>query len=87
MKLRFTDNFDKRYRDLDDESQKAIDDAIELFTKNPKAKSLRCKKIQGCKGIFEMSANLDIRITFHYEKPETVVLRNCGHHDKTLKKP
>jgi len=30
---------------------------------------------------------MDIRITFHFEKPDTIVLRNCGHHDRTLSNP
>jgi mRNA-degrading endonuclease YafQ of YafQ-DinJ toxin-antitoxin module len=81
MKYRFTENFDGRYAELDAESQQAIDDALGLFLENPRAKSLRTKKMQGYKGIFEMSANMDIRITYSYEKPDVVVLRNCGHHD------
>jgi mRNA interferase RelE/StbE len=87
MKYRFTENFENKYAELDAESQKVIDDALLLFLQDPRARSLRTKKMHGYKGIFEMSASMDIRITFQYEKPDTVVVRNCGHHDKTLKKP
>lgn len=45
------------------------------------------KKMEGWDYIFEAGANMDIRITFHFEKTDTIVLRNCGHHDRTLKNP
>ena len=38
-------------------------------------------RIDPASGCIEASANMDIRITFHFEKPDTVVLRNCEHHD------
>jgi mRNA interferase RelE/StbE len=91
MTLKFTENFDRKYAELDAELdaelQQAIDESLELFLKNPKTKSLRVHKMHGYKGVFEMSATMDIRLTYNYEKPDTVVLRNCGHHDKILKKP
>ncbi len=53
-----------------------------------KPASLRIKKMQGKKGVYEMSANMDIRITFNYEKePARIILRNCEHHDRTIKNP
>jgi mRNA-degrading endonuclease RelE of RelBE toxin-antitoxin system len=79
--------FDRKYAKLDAEAQKAIDKALRLFLREPKPKSLRIKKMEGFKGIFEMSATMGIRITFSYEKPDTVIIRNCGHHDETLKNP
>lgn len=87
MKLEFSEQFKRQYPKLDTESQKAIDKAIRLFRQELKPRSLRIKKMEGNKGIFEMSANMDIRITFKYEKPDTVIIRNCGHHDDTLKNP
>ena len=59
---------------------------LEQIEENPHHPSLRKKKIQGAKGIFEASINMAIRVTFHYEKPDTIYLRNVGEHDITLKR-
>ncbi|SDL31532.1 type II toxin-antitoxin system RelE family toxin [Lacicoccus qingdaonensis] len=85
--LRRTSRFDKSFTELDPQSQKAIKKALRFMINNLSHPSLRAKKMEGWDNIFEASANMDIRITFHFEKPDTIVLRNCGHHDKTLKKP
>lgn len=87
MLFRFTDKFAENYQKLDAVSQKAIDKALTLLNHSTHHPSLRTKKMEGTSDIFEASANMNIRITFHYEKPDTIVLRNCGHHDKTLNNP
>lgn len=87
MKLHITTRFDKAFGKLDGNSQKAINKAIPLLLEDFSHPSLRTKKMQKHKDVFESSANMDIRMTFHLEKPDTLVLRNCGHHDKTLKNP
>lgn len=43
--------------------------------------------MEGYEGAFEASANMDIRITFHDEKTDTIVLRNVGRHDDALSNP
>ncbi len=85
--LRLTERFDKSLLDLDANSQKAVAKVLRLLLHNPHHPSLRIRKMVGYEHVFEASANMDIRITLHYEKPDTVVLRNCGHHDDTLSKP
>jgi len=47
------------------------------------------KNMQGYKNpdIWEASVNMDLRITFEYEKPDTLIFRNCGRHDKALNNP
>lgn len=87
MKVKFLKQFDKEYKKLDKISQKQIDKAIRLYFNNPQPKSLRLKKIVDSNGIFEMSANMDLRVTYHFEKPDIIVFRNCGHHNKVLKNP
>jgi mRNA-degrading endonuclease RelE of RelBE toxin-antitoxin system len=83
-----TEKFKKEYKKLCMEDRTAIDKALIKFFNEPKPASLRIKKIQGKNGVYEMSANMDIRITFNYEKePAKIILRNCGHHDQTLKNP
>jgi len=85
----FTDKFKKDYELLDTGSQDDIEEAVDKFlsTYPYPSNSLRYKKMQGHKDIWEMSPNMDIRITVHFEKPNVVVFRRCGHHDKTLRNP
>lgn len=85
--MRRTSRFDDNFKELDLQSQKAIKKALQFMVNDLSHPSLRMKKMEGWNHIYEASANMDIRITFHFEKPNTIVLRNCGHHDKTLKKP
>lgn len=87
MELRPTKRFTKSLKRLDDQSRKAVKKAMMLLLENPHHPSLRTRKMEGHDSIFEASANMDIRITFHYEKPDVLVLRNCGHHDDTLSNP
>lgn len=87
MEFRRTPRFNSNYANLDAQSQKAIKKALKFLIHDLYYPSLRTKKMQGHEGIFEASANMDVRITFHFEKPDTIVLRNCGHHDRTLNNP
>lgn len=87
MNFFYQRRFVKSYARLDKPSQKVVDKALQLLLNDFSHPSLRTKKIQGYEDIFEASANMDIRVTFHLEKPDTIVLRNCGHHDRTLKNP
>ena len=87
MQFRRTPRFNDNYAKLDADSQKTIKKALRFLIHDFQYPSLRTKKMQGYERIFEASANMDIRITFHFEKPDTIVLRNCGHHDRTLNNP
>ena len=42
--------------------------------------SLRTKRIQGSSYLFECSVNMDIRIIWHYEGDEIILLLDIGHH-------
>lgn len=46
--------------------------------------SLRIKKIQGQKDIFEASITINIRMTWQYLKENIVLLRKVGPHDKPI---
>lgn len=88
IRMERTEKFKREYKKLTEEDRATIDKALVKFYSQPKPTSLRVKKMQGKNGIYEMSANMDIRITFHYEKePVKIILRNCGHHDQALKNP
>lgn len=87
LKFIFTERFQENFKKLDEPSQKAVQKAIRLMSHDIKHPSLRTKKMEGTEYIFEASANMDIRITFHTEKPDRLILRNCGHHDRILNHP
>lgn len=86
MKLQRTERFKRMYRQLGQGQQKAIQKALRLLAENIRHPSLRVKRVQGTKGIWEASATISLRITFQREK-DLIILRNCGEHDETLKNP
>ncbi|GAB6274730.1 MAG: hypothetical protein STSR0004_15950 [Peptococcaceae bacterium] len=86
MKFQRTERFKRMYKRLNSEQQKAIKKTLHLMSKNINHPSLRIKRIQGTKDIWEVSATMSLRLTFQKEN-DFIVLRNCGEHDKTLKKP
>lgn len=89
MNFERTNRFKKAYKKLDKQSQKVINQTLITLAEDTSHPSLRVKKMQGYRNpdIWEASANMDLRITFELQKPDTLILRNCGHHDRTLNKP
>lgn len=77
-KITYTERFKKHYKKLHPNEKKQIKNKIEILTKDP---SLRTKRIQGIKDLFECSANMDIRIIWYYEKDQIIILADVGHHD------
>lgn len=86
MKLIRTNHFKKCYQALPKEIQKQTDKNLRLLIENPKHPSLRVKKIQGTRDIWEASVTMKYRFTFQVVKG-TLTLRKIGEHDKTLKNP
>ena len=80
-------SFDESYRKLDPISQKKIRKAIRLMAEDLRHPSLQARKLTGREYIWYCRADRDLRITFQFDKTGDIVLRNCGHHDPTLKKP
>ncbi|HHY74186.1 MAG TPA: cytotoxin [Bacillus bacterium] len=89
MELEFTKVFVKKYKKLDLQSQKTIKNALTIIAQDFSHPSLRIKKMKGYRNpnVWEASANMDLRITFEIEKPDKLILRNCGHYDETLSNP
>jgi hypothetical protein len=70
--------------------QKAIIQAISKLLQNPRHPSLQTHIVEPRSQkpkIFEAYASAELRITWQYSGNDEILLRNCGHHDKTLKKP
>jgi len=80
VKLLALKPFQKDYKRLPRHIQKETDNALRLLADNPRHPSLRIKKMQGTKGIWEESVTMSYRFTFHMES-DTLVLRRIGTHD------
>ena len=80
-KITYTEKFQKHYKKLHPNEKKQIKNKIEILAKNPMHPSLRSKRIQGTRNLFEFSANMDIRIIWYYENDLIIILADVGHHD------
>ncbi|WP_227761863.1 hypothetical protein [Zhaonella formicivorans] len=86
MNIYYSDLFADKVKQLPIEVKRALKKKLELMMENPRHPSLRTKKIQGQDNIFEASVTMDIRLTWQYTE-DSILLRNIGEHDKTLKNP
>ena len=87
MKFVYSDSFKKNASDLSSEEKGVLKEKLTLMFQNPMHPSLRTKKIQGRKDIFESTVAMNIRLTWKYIKKDVILLRKVGPHDKTLKNP
>ena len=86
MIIEYAPRFKRAYRKLGREEQERVDVAIRRFLADPAHPSLRVKKMQGMPNVWEARASDSLRITFQRDG-ESVILRNVGAHDPTLKRP
>ena len=77
----FTDKFKKHFGKLNNVEKKQLKSKLQLLAENPMHPSLRTKRIQGTKDLFECSVNMDIRIIWFYEGSVLIILLDVGHHD------
>lgn len=86
MKLARTERFKSAFQSLNSQDRKRVEKALRLIASNLRHPSLRVKKMEGTPDIFEARASRAIRITFQIDQ-DTLLLRNVGAHDPTLKNP
>lgn len=86
MEVLFTEQFEQAYEKLTKAEKRSVRKALGLLGDNPKHPSLRVKKMEGRKDIWEARSTKRIRMTFGMTG-ETIIMRNVGEHDKVLKKP
>ena len=86
MRLVLTNRFKKAYQTLPVNDQGRVKKAISLISGDLRHPSLRVKRVNGTRGIWEARASKSLRITFETEG-DAIIFRNVGHHDQTLKKP
>ena len=80
-KLEYTKAFEKSLKKLSGSEQRAVAGKLRILTENPFHPSLRTKKVQRIKDVFECSVNTDIRILWAYKDDRIILLINIGHHD------
>lgn len=91
MKFRRRKSFKSDLEHLPKEIQELIREKFNLFVENPSHPSLKIKKMQGFKDMWEGHITTDYVFTFHWdEDPETgepiAVFRRVGTHE-IYKKP
>ncbi len=79
--ITFTKRFEKNFKNLNEQEKKQLRSKLQLLAENPMHPSLRTKRIQGSKDLFECSVNMDIRIIWYYEDDKLIILIDVGHHD------
>jgi mRNA-degrading endonuclease RelE of RelBE toxin-antitoxin system len=82
----FTEQFELAYEKLADAEKRSVRKALSLLGNNLRHPSLRVKKMEGRKKIWEARPSKRLRMTFEITG-ETILMRNVGEHDKVLKKP
>lgn len=80
LRLARTESFVRDFRALPKEIQAQTERAILRLAQNLSYPSLRVKKMQGVKDIWEASITMSYRLTFH-RAGDTIILRRVGTHD------
>ncbi|RJR44966.1 MAG: hypothetical protein C4567_03815 [Deltaproteobacteria bacterium] len=80
MKLVFTHSFIRDYHSLPGNLQKTVDKKLKLFFDDPRHPSLKIKKMQDPRGIWEGRITKGYRFTFQMAG-DTCILRRLGTHD------
>lgn len=79
--LTFSDTFKRHFEDFTDKQKKQIRNKLKILVENPAHPSLRVKRIKGTASLWEMSANMDIRIIFEFSDGTIIILVDVGHHN------
>ena len=86
MTFSATNRFKRAYKTLPPDIQNSVKKCLSLLEKDLRYPGLHCKKIKGTENIWEARVTLDYRLTFEFQS-DTILLRNVGHHDPTLRSP
>jgi len=76
----FSERFHKHFLDLTEQERILILKKLELFAENPMHPSLRTKRVQGTDRMFECSINLDLRVIWHHNGDDLIILADVGRH-------
>ena len=81
FRLEPTKAFVKSLKKLSDSERKAVTAKLNIMVKDPFYPSLRTKKIQRLKDVFECSVSMNIRILWQHKNDGIILLIDIGHHD------
>lgn len=84
MRLLRTERFVKAYQGLQPDLRERVNKTLRLLAADWRHPSLRLKKMQGQSDIWEARVDRDHRLTLELHE-DTLLLRNVGKHDETLK--
>jgi len=84
--LELSNRFIRSYKKLDRATRLQVDKTLQVMVLNPNHPSLRLKRVQGTKSIWEASVNMSIRITLSFSE-DTIQLRNVGSHEQVFRPP
>ena len=80
-KLEYSKAFEKNLKKLSANDQRTVAEKLKILIQNPFHPSLRTKKVQRLKDVFECSVNMDIRILWMHKFDRLILLLDIGHHD------
>lgn len=80
-RITYTKRFLKSFKKLSNSEQQLFQKKMEFFIKDTLHPSLRTKKINGHKDLYESSIDMRIRIIWYFENEELIVLVDIGYHD------
>lgn len=86
MRFYRLDGFKEDYKELQPDEQALVDKALEFLAANPRYPSLRLKKLEGYREIWEARASRNLRFTFTWVS-DVITLRVVGHHDEVQRSP
>ena len=86
MRFRRLDGFTEDYKDLQPAEQALVDKALEFLAVDPRHPSLRVKRLEGYREVWEARASRDLRFTFTWVG-DMITLRAVGHHDEVIRSP
>lgn len=81
FRLAFTKRFERNLKKLSPQEIRQVKAKLQILAENPMYPSLRVKRIQGTKSLFECSVNMDIRIIWCFDGEFLILTLDVGHHD------
>ena len=79
--LEYSKAFRKNLKKMSAIEQRTTAEKLKILIKNPLHPSLRTKKVQRLKDVYESSINMDIRVLWMYKGKRIILLLTIGHHD------